>query len=201
MRGLYLAVGAALLAVPASAQEDRTAMKIAERVQREIARLDNYGVFDEIDFSVKGSTVTLTGMASRPTLKDSAERVTRKVEGVEKVENQIEVLPNSPNDDGIRLRTYVAIYGHPSLSRLNPNRGVPWLGTLAQRAGGITNDPPLGPHPIHILVKNGEVTLRGYVSNAGDKNIAGIQANGVSGVFVVRNEIVVAMAEMKKLRK
>jgi len=194
-------LGMALLTAVALAQDDRTAMKIAERVVKEIVRLDNYGVFDEVDFTVKGSTVTLTGMASRPTLKDSAERVTKKVEGVEKVENQIEVLPLSPNDDGIRLRTYIAIYGHPTLSRLNPNRGVPWLGTLAQRAGGITNDPPLGPHPIHILVKNGEVTLRGYVTSAAEKNIAGIQANGVSGVFVVKNEIVVAMAEMRKLRK
>ncbi len=200
MKALF-AFGMTLLSAAAWAQDDRTAIKIAERVQKEIVRLDNYGVFDAIDFTVKGSTVTLTGMASRPTLKDSAERVAKRVEGVEKVENQIEVLPLSANDDGIRLRTYVAIYGHPSLSRLNPNRGVPWLGTLAQRAGGITNDPPLGPHPIHILVKNGEVTLRGYVTNAGDKNIAGIQANGVAGVFVVKNEIVVAMAEMRKLRK
>lgn len=192
---------AILLAPFACAQDDAVSMKIAERVQREIVRLDNYGVFDEIDFTVKGSTVTLTGLASRPTLKDSAERVTKKVEGVEKVVNQIEVVPLSPNDDSIRLRTYIAIYGHPTLSRLNPNRGVPWLGTLAQRAGGITNDPPLGPHPIHILVKNGDVTLRGYVSSAAEKNIAGIQANGVPGVFSVKNEIAVAMSELRKMRK
>lgn len=192
---------AILLAPFAWAQDDAVSMKIAERVQREIVRLDNYGVFDEIDFAVKGSTVTLTGLASRPTLKDSAERVTKKVEGVEKVVNQIEVVPLSPNDDSIRLRTYIAIYGHPTLSRLNPNRGVPWLGTLAQRASGITNDPPLGPHPIHILVKNGDVTLRGYVSSAAEKNIAGIQANGVPGVFSVKNEIAVAMSELRKMRK
>lgn len=192
---------ALLLAPLASAQDDAVAMKIAERVQRDIVRLDNYGVFDEIDFTVKGSTVTLTGLASRPTLKDSAERVTKKVEGVDKVVNQIEVVPLSPNDDTIRLRTYIAIYGHPTLARLNPNRGVPWLGTLAQRAGGITNDPPLGPHPIHILVKNGDVTLRGYVSSALEKNIAGIQANGVPGVFSVKNEIAVAMSELRKMRK
>jgi len=190
-----------LLAPFAWAQDDAVAMKIAERVHREIARLDNFGVFDEIDFTVKGSTVTLTGLASRPTLKDSAERVTKKVEGVEKVVNQIEVAPLSPNDDGIRLRTYIAIYGHPTLARLNPNRGVPWLGTLAQRAGGITNDPPLGPHPIHILVKNGDVTLRGYLTSAAEKNIAGIQANGVPGVFSVKNEIAVAVSELRKMRK
>jgi len=190
-----------LLAPFAWAQDDAVSMKIAERVQREIVRLDNYGVFDEIDFAVKGATVTLTGLASRPTLKDAAERVTKKVEGVDKVVNQIEVVPLSPNDDSIRLRTYIAIYGHPTLSRLNPNRGVPWLGTLAQRAGGITNDPPLGPHPIHILVKNGDVTLRGYVTSAAEKNIAGIQANGVPGVFSVKNEIAVAMSELRKMRK
>lgn len=193
--------GLLALAPLAWAQDDRVAMKIAERVTREIVRLDNYGVFDEIDFTVKGSTVTLTGLASRPTLQDSAERVMKRVEGVENVVNQIEVVPLSPNDDSIRLRTYIAIYGHPTLSRLNPNRGVPWLGTLAQRAGGITNDPPLGPHPIHILVKNGDVTLRGYVTSAAEKNIAGIQANGVPGVFSVKNEIAVAMSEMRKLRK
>lgn len=69
----------------------------------------------------------LRGQASRPTLKSGAENVTKRVEGVAKVDNQIEVLPLSPMDDGIRLRAYVAIYGHPSLARFNPNRGTPSL--------------------------------------------------------------------------
>ena len=132
-----------LLAPFAWAQDDAVAMKIAERVHREIARLDNFGVFDEIDFTVKGATVTLTGLASRPTLKDSAERVTKKVEGVDKVVNQIEVVPLSPNDDSIRLRTYIAIYGHPTLSRLNPNRGPRTAAGNASMAQLWSNDVPM----------------------------------------------------------
>ena len=91
----------------------------------------------------------------------------KKIEGVEKVKNEIEVLPLSPNDDRIRRATYRAIYGHPGLDRY-ALQAVP---------------------PIHIIVANGNVTLEGVVAIEGDKNLAGIRANGVSGVFSVKNNL------------
>ena len=164
-------------------------VKIARGMQKELVRIPQYGVFDDLRFGIKGSTVILRGYASRPILKSSAEQVTKNVPGVTEVVNQIEVLPLSPNDDNIRTRVYIAIYGNTVLQRYNPNRGSPVFGTLAQRAGGITNDPPIGFHPIHIIVKNGNVTLTGVVDNEMDRSIAEIQANAVPGVFAVTNNL------------
>lgn len=111
----------------------------------------------------------LFGQVTRPTLKSDAERVVKQIEGVERVINNIEVLPVSPNDDRIRLEAFRAIYGHPSLNR------------YALQAVS----------PIHIIVKNGNLTLEGVVAiaNEGDKNIANIQANSVPGVFKVTNNL------------
>ena len=126
----------------------------------------------------------------------------RKVEGVEKVVNEIEVLPVSPNDDRIRARVYAAIYFHPILNRYNPGRGTPIFLSPARIAGGITNDPPIGFHPIHIVVKNGNVKLTGVVDNAADQQVAGMQANSVAGVFSVENDIQVANdSKPKKAKK
>ena len=116
-----------------------------------------------------GSKVTLLGQVQRPSLRKSAERVVKRLETVETVDNQIEVLPTSLHDDRIRVAVYRAIYFHPVFTRY-AIRAVP---------------------PIHIIVKNGDVTLVGPVATEGDKNIAGIQANGVSGVFSVTNNLFV----------
>ncbi len=203
----------ALFALPLAAQEksselkvtpnpnERVALRIARDVQREILRLPNYGLFDDIRFGIKGDEVILKGFASRPTLKDSAERVAKKIEGVGKVTNQIEVLPLSRQDDDIRVRTYVAIYGHPTLSRYNPNRGAPLFQSRASLATGITNDPPPGWHPIHIIVKNGNVWLEGVVDTAGDRTIAELQTNSVPGTFQVTNNLQVPNREMQELQK
>jgi hyperosmotically inducible protein len=126
-----------------------------------------YGVFDNLAFRVDGAVVTLLGQVTRPTLKSSAERVVKNIEGVEKVVNEIEVLPNSPNDDRIRMAVFRAIYSDSVLSRY-ALRAIP---------------------PIHIIVRNGNVTLEGVVANEGDRNIANIRANGVSGVFSVTNNL------------
>jgi hyperosmotically inducible periplasmic protein len=183
-------------------QSQKSVIEMATRIQKEILRLPNYGVFDDLSFGIRNYEVTLKGYASRPTLKSSAENVTKKVEGVEKVINNIEVLPLSNVDDGIRARVYAAIYFNPVLSRYNPNRGSPIWMSPARIATGITNDPPPGFHPIHIIVKNGNVTLTGVVANVGDKNIAGIQANSVSGVFSVDNQLhVESEAKPKKESK
>jgi osmotically-inducible protein OsmY len=111
--------------------------------------------------------VTLYGQVTRPTLKSDAGKVVKDIEGVESVDNQIEVLPLSPNDDRIRIATYRAVYGQSTLNR------------YALRA----------VEPIHIVVKNGNVTLEGAVASESDKNVAGIQAKGVSGVFSVTNNL------------
>ena len=141
---------------------------LAEQVRKELVLLPYYGIFDHLAFEIKEiDTVVLMGQVARPTLKSDAENVVRRIEAIGKVENQIEVLPNSPNDDRIRIATYKAIYSKPGLDRY-ALRAVP---------------------PIHILVKNGEVTLVGFVATDMDKNIAGMTANGVPGVFKVTNNL------------
>lgn len=170
-----LGTGAILGAVLLAAQlgfadnhkSDAGMSRIEREVRREIVMLPFYSLFDHFAFRVDGETVTLMGKVSRPTLKSDAEDVVKKIEGVEKVNNEIEVLPLSPNDDGLRLALYRAIYGHSTLQ------------TLAIRA----------VPPIHIIVENGNVTLEGVVANEMQKSIANAQANGVSGVFSVTNNL------------
>lgn len=207
-------LGGAMLVAPVRAQQDEdivaaakkaqtpaSVLRMAEAVQKEILSLPEYGVFDEIRFQIKDYVVTLKGEASRPLLKSSAENVVKRIEGVQKVVNEIEVLPLSRNDDQIRARVYASIYYHPMLSRYNPGRGVPvWL-SPARIAAGITNDPPIGNHPIHIVVKNGNVRLTGVVDNAADQQVAFMQANSVAGVFSVDNDLHVAQKPGKAPKK
>ena len=181
-------------ATTVSSVEQQQVLRIAKDVRKQIVTLPQYGVFDNIHFGIKGSdTVVLMGQASRPTLKSGAENVVKKIEGVTSVDNQIEVLPNSPNDDRIRAAVYAAIYRYPVLQKYTSNRGGPrGVPSVARAAGGITNDPPLGYHAIHIIVKNGNVTLTGVVDSDTDLAIAEMRANGVSGVFSVDNDLQVA---------
>ena len=198
---LAAALACAVIAVLAAAPQGLTEQqaRLAEQTRKEIVTLPNFGVFDHITYSLGdgGSTVVLRGQVAKPTLKTSAERVVQKLEGVEKVVNEIEVLPNSPNDERVRAGVYVRVYGHPSLSRYNPNRGTPVFPSTARRNFGISADPPPGPHPIHIIVKNGNVTLEGVVDTEGDKTVAGLQANSTPGAFSVTNNLVVAKGDKK----
>lgn len=186
---------------PTWSQDD--ALRIAKEVQKRLGGLTNYGVFDWITFGIHGKTIVLKGYASRPTLKSSAANVVKGIPGVESVDNQIEVLPNSPNDDRIRAAVYNRIYTQPSLRKYNANQGSvaqamgPGGRSVALMAGGITNDPPRGFHAIHIIVKNGNVILYGVVLNATDEAIAGIQANTAPGVFSVDNDLIVQGATSK----
>ena len=142
--------------------------RIVKEVHHELVMLPFYGVFDNLMYKVSpDGTLTLLGEASRPTLKSDAERAVREIEGVERVDNQIKVLPVSPNDDRIRRATYRKIYGHSVLSQYQL-RAVP---------------------PIHIIVENGHVTLEGVVGRQMEKQVAGMQANSVSGVFSVENNL------------
>ena len=142
--------------------------RLAEAVRHELAMLPNYGVFDNLQFQIEGvDTVVLQGQVTRPTLKQDAERALQRLERVGKVVNRIEVLPVSPNDDRIRAAQYRAIYSKPGLDR------------YAMQANP----------PIHIVVKNGHVTLVGVVATESDRNLAYIAANGVPGVFSVKSNL------------
>ena len=140
---------------------------LEKEVRHELVMLPFYSVFDNLTFKVDGDRVELSGQVSRPTLKSDAERVVKSIEGVQSVTNNLEVLPVSPNDDRIRLAVYRAIYGHTALQQY-----------------GLRSVPP-----IHIIVKNGNLTLEGVVANEMDKNIANIQAKGVPGIFSVTNNL------------
>jgi hyperosmotically inducible protein len=145
----------------------RSQERITKEVRHELLMLPYFGVFDNIAYKVDGYNVTLLGQVARPTLKSDAENVVKHIEGVEKVDNQIEVLPVSPSDDRLRVRLYRAIYAYAPLEKY---------------ALGVQK-------PIRIIVKNGHVTLEGVVDNEGDKNFAGIRAGGVSGSFSVTNNL------------
>ncbi len=172
-----VAVVMMLLALPSFAQQnppsDRAVARIQREVRHELLMLPYLDVFDNLAYKVDGYNVTLIGQVTRPTLKSDAENVVKKIEGVEKVDNQIEVLPPSPMDDQLRRRLYRAIYGFPSLQRY---------------AMGVQQ-------PIRIIVKGGHVTLEGVVDSEADKNAAGIRAKSVSGVFSVTNNLQVSKSK------
>jgi len=185
-------------AAPSDAQQQQL-VKLAEAVRKAIVTNTQYGVFDYLHFAIQGNNVILRGFASRPTLKSGVEASVKRIPGVGNVQNEIEVLPIGQNDDRIRAAVYRAIYGPGSpLQRYTSNRGGAARmdqNSVARRAGGITNDPPIGWHAIHIIVKNGNVMLEGVVDNTGDFAFAGMRANQVPGVFSVDNNLQIAGKE------
>ena len=155
---------------PAGAISQKSLDRIYKEVRHELVMLPFYGVFDNLSYKVDpDGTVTLLGQVSRPTLKSDAENAVKHIEGVERVVNNLEVLPTSIEDDRIRRAAYRAIFGNEVLSQYQL-RAVP---------------------PIHIIVKNGNITLEGVVSRAMDKQIAEMQAKSVSGAFSITNNLVV----------
>ncbi len=165
----FMAFAALTLAVTVQAKNPQVTKPLEERVRHELAMLPYLNVFDDLSFRVDGGVVTLFGEVTWPALKSDAEHVVKKVEGVTGVNNQIEVLPLSPMDNQIRMREYRSIYGYAPLQRYG-------MGVIPA---------------IHIIVKNGNVTLKGVVSSEADKNMAYMRANGVPGVFSVTNQILV----------
>jgi BON domain-containing protein len=174
------------LALPVGAQEHRQELsqrgvdRIVREVHHELVMLPYYGVFDNLAYQIDADgTVTLLGQVTRPTLKSDAENSVKRIEGVEKVVNSIEVLPTSINDDRIRRAAYRAIYGNSVLSQYQL-RAVP---------------------PIHIIVSRGHITLEGVVARQMDKQVAGMQANGVHGAFSVTNNLRIEEEEKKADKK
>jgi hyperosmotically inducible protein len=160
-----------LAAVGFAQDRDQFSAKSQERITREVRHellmLPYVGVFDYLAYKVYGGTVTLLGQVVRPVTKSDAENAVKHIEGVDRVDNQVEVLPLSPMDDRLRIRLFHEIYGYPALEKY---------------ALGVQK-------PIRIIVKNGRVTLEGVVDNEADKNLAGIRANGVPGIFQVTNNL------------
>jgi len=151
----------------ADRMDSRGQDRITREVRHELVMLPYYGVFDNLVYRVNGGVVTLMGQVTRPTLKSDAENVVKRIEGVEKVENQIQVLPLSAMDDRIRVAVYRAIYGQAGMEKY-AMQAVP---------------------PIHIIVDNGRVTLEGVADTQADKDLANVRANSVSGVFSVVNNL------------
>lgn len=148
---------------PSRAGEER----LIREVRHELVTLPFYGVFDNLAYRVEGNTVTLVGQVRNPKLKSDAETVVKRIEGVDKVVNQLEVLPTSIADDQIRLAAYRSIYGRSPLDRY-AMMSVP---------------------PIHIIVKGGRITLEGFVNNSGDKAMAEARARAVPSTFGVTNNL------------
>jgi hyperosmotically inducible protein len=174
---LMAAIPVAVLSQPTPAAANQAAQsqlsqrgieRIVKEVHHELVLLPYYGVFDNLAYKVlPDGTVTLLGQVVRPTTKSDAENVVKHIEGVERVDNQIQVLPLSPNDERIRRDTYRAIYGNQALSEY-ALRAVP---------------------PIHIIVNNGHITLEGVVARTMDKQIAEMQAKQVPGAFSVTDNL------------
>lgn len=149
---------------------------LAEQVRHQLVMLPYFSVFDDLQYEIKnGGEVVLTGEVTRPTLRSDAEKVVSRVAGVEKVNDKIQVLPLSPFDDHIRMATFRAVYNNDQLVRY-ALQAVP---------------------PIHIIVDNGRVTLVGVVATQSDKDVAGMMASRVFGVFSVINNLTVESKQGK----
>lgn len=157
--------------------EERYRERLAKQVRHELVMLPWYSVFDNLAFRIDRDRVTLLGQVTRPVLKSDAETVVKRIEGVASVKNDIEVLPLSPMDDQLRRAVFRAVYGGPGMQRY-ANEPIP---------------------SIHIIVKNGNVTLEGVVDNEMDRTLANMRANKVPNVFSVKDNLVVAAGSKKRI--
>jgi hyperosmotically inducible protein len=140
---------------------------LTREIRHELVMLPSYGVFDNLTYKVNGGIVTLTGEVTHASLKTEAENVVKHIEGVQQVVNEIRMLPNSPEDDKLRLALFHAIYADDTLSRYAV-QAVP---------------------PIHIVVDKGNANLEGVVATEADKNMAELRAKEVPGVVSVTNDL------------
>jgi len=169
---IFASGGAALAAARAQAPRGQARYEawLNNQVRHELVMLPWLTLFDNLEYKVNGTTVTLMGQVVRPSLKPDAERVVKHIEGVTKVNNEIQVLPDSGMDWQIRRAEYHAIYDYAGLWKYA-------MGALP---------------PVHIVVDNGHVTLYGVVDSQADKNLIGLRAKTVPNVFSVQNDLQVA---------
>jgi hypothetical protein len=200
-----LAVAAAMTVVvsmrPAAQTRDERADSVRAEIRKELLQLPYYSVFDFLAFKYDRGTAVLMGYAYAPALKQDAEHAIKRVAGVDTVQNNVEQLPPSQMDDQIRWREYYAIYSDPFLSKYAPGAAMLW-GHRHRFGGfaGIWGDgyEPAGNYPIHIIVKNGRVSLMGVVDDDGDRTIAEMKARGVPGTFEVKNELLVDRSNVRR---
>ena len=159
-------------------------------IQHELQRLPSYGVFDYLEFGIDRGKVTLSGYSYNGGLKSHAARAVKQISGVDDVANHIETLPASTFDDRIRWATFYRIYGDDILSRYAPG-GPIGVSDAIYQARRFPGAQPFGSYPIHIIVRNGHITLHGAVGSEMDKKMAGFRAREVGGVFSVDNRLVV----------
>ncbi|MGC2698183.1 MAG: BON domain-containing protein [Candidatus Angelobacter sp.] len=151
--------------VTANDNNQRLEQRLSGEVRHKLAMIPEFGIFDNLTYQVDGGTVTLGGQVRNAFIKSEAENSVKHLEGIERVNNRIEILPASFNDDRIRRQVAWAVFHNAPEYAIQP---VP---------------------PIHIIVKNGHVDLVGVVRNQTDKNLTFIRANGVPGVFSVDNNL------------
>ncbi|HEX8745973.1 MAG TPA: BON domain-containing protein [Pyrinomonadaceae bacterium] len=164
---VLIATSAAVAAPKTADKNEQSYQQISKKVRKELVTLPYFGVFDNLAYKIEGGTVTLYGQVVRPSTRKDAERRVAKIEGIQRVVNQIEVLPLSSFDDSVRISTYRAL----------------------ARTGGLYRYL-MGTNPsLRIIVNRGHVTLEGIVANEGDRNLANIVANGVAGAFSVKNNL------------
>jgi hyperosmotically inducible periplasmic protein len=173
IKKIFIGIAAVLImtgsmaAAPVRATQQDEDFATQREIRRKLVTLPYYGIFDNLAFRLEGNTVILSGQAVRPSTRKDAERRVRKIEGIDRVVNNIEVLPLSRFDDRIRISAFRAIFRSGSLSRYSQ-----------------------GVNPaIHIIVKNGHLTLEGVVASQGDSRLAYISARGVPDVFSVTNNL------------
>jgi hyperosmotically inducible periplasmic protein len=166
---LFCAVTATAQTAATKALVEKPDLSLSREIHHQILVLPFYSVFDSIQFKLDGHKVTLTGQVVRRSLKEHAEGTIKSIEGVDVVVNQIEVLPASPTDDDLRDAVYRALYEDATLARY-----------------AIQNIPP-----IHIIVKNGAVSLEGAVDNVSDKSLAATRATSVANVVKFKNDLTV----------
>ena len=184
------ALAGALVASTGVQAQNAGVKETTKSLQRALARLPYYGVFDYLSFSVDRGTVTLLGYAYSGTLKTDAEHAVKRVAGVDEVANRLELLPASLNDDRIRQATFLRIYGDSVLSRYAS--GGPGAALYdALEFGRIPGRQPFGNYAIHIVVKGGRTTLVGNVDSAMDRQLAEFRAREVTGLFGLNNELTI----------
>jgi hyperosmotically inducible periplasmic protein len=192
---------AALAQMPSLVAQDR-AKDVRQEIRHELLQLPYYSVFDFLAFKYDRGTAELMGYAYSPNLKQDADRAVKRVAGVDTVDDRIEQLPPSQQDDDLRWKIYYAIYTDPFLSKYAPGGAMLW--GHRHRFGGFSGlwegMEPAGNYPIHIIVRGGRVDLMGVVDDAGDRTIALMKARQVPGSFEVKNDLIVERDSKSKNR-
>jgi hyperosmotically inducible periplasmic protein len=169
MAMMLLLLVAAQVAGQRAEKHPKVDENLSRAVHHQLLMLPYYSVFDNLAYTINGSEVTLSGQVVRPSLKEHAQAAVKSIEGVLSVVNTIEVLPKSPADDELRRDVYRAIFEDDALKQY-----------------------AVEPVPaIHIIVKNGTVTLEGSANSKADKELAETRASSVEGVKKLVNHLVV----------